>query len=169
MLGSTSPKSRFFPPSVDGLMLPSVAADRLGEESLQHMRRVWRNMIYRCYKPTSYGYWWYGGRGIKVCKRWLESFEDFVRDVGLRPSVGLSIDRINNDGDYEPENVRWATYAQQMQNSRATKAGPTNRLRTQLIIQMRKSGETLQSIAVLCQISRQRVDQIIRRHSGLTR
>lgn len=60
----------------------------------------------------------YGGRGISICKRWVDSFEAFLADVGRRPGPGYSIDRKNNDRGYEPGNVRWATATQQMRNRR---------------------------------------------------
>lgn len=72
----------------------------------------------------------YGGRGISVCQRW-ESFESFLADMGERPD-GLSIDRINNDGNYEPGNCRWATRAEQ-NNNRSVTVFLTLRGRTQLL------------------------------------
>ena len=71
----------------------------------------WRQMKSRCLDPNSNGYKYWGGRGIKVCKRWLE-FENFLQDMGVRPE-GTTLDRINNDGNYEPKNCRWATKAEQ--------------------------------------------------------
>ena len=79
----------------------------------------WNNMHRRC-DPIS-GHKDYGGRGIKVCKRWLDDFWAFVEDMGPRPSPQHSIDRINHDGDYEPGNCRWATRKQQSQNRRMNK------------------------------------------------
>ena len=79
---------------------------------------ILNNMIARCYNPLSTHYDYYGGRGIAVCDRWRESIVDFANDVGPRPSPRHSIDRINNDGNYEPGNVRWATVQQQSRNTR---------------------------------------------------
>lgn len=75
-------------------------------------------MTYRCYTPTCKSFTNYGGRGIYVCDAWRDSFETFLRDVGHRPSAKHSLDRINNDGDYEPGNVRWATCKEQRDNTR---------------------------------------------------
>lgn len=74
-------------------------------------RLAHKNMLRRCYNPNNVGYPRYGARGIKVCERWLGEggFDRFYQDVGPRPDAEHSIDRINNDGDYEPANVRWAT------------------------------------------------------------
>jgi hypothetical protein len=77
--------------------------------------RSWQSMKLRCLKKTHNRYNYYGGRGIKLCERWL-SFGNFLADMGERPA-GTSLDRINNDGDYEPGNCRWATQTQQVRNS----------------------------------------------------
>jgi hypothetical protein len=72
-------------------------------------------MRYRCSSPKSPSYKWYGAKGVKVCDRWLNSFENFLADMGEVPD-GMTIDRINHDGDYEPSNCRWATPHQQNYN-----------------------------------------------------
>lgn len=79
---------------------------------------IWINMKARCYRKQSTSYKNYGGRGIKVCDRWLNSFENFISDMGLKPSKRHSIDRIDVNGDYNPENCRWATTEQQFRNKR---------------------------------------------------
>jgi hypothetical protein len=79
---------------------------------------AWKDIKRRCLNPKFKQWKDYGGRGIQVCDRWLSSFENFLADVGLRPSSRHSIDRINNDGNYEPGNVRWATKAEQEANKR---------------------------------------------------
>lgn len=84
--------------------------------------RAWCHMKTRCTLKTVYNYENYGGRGIKVCERWFNSFENFLTDMGPRPSPQHSIDRYpNKDGDYEPENCRWATAKEQSRNLRSNK------------------------------------------------
>ena len=78
--------------------------------------QTWRCMKRRCYNSNHPDYWHYGARGIRVCERWMV-FSNFVEDMGDAPP-GMSLDRINNDGNYEPGNCRWATRHEQIRNTR---------------------------------------------------
>jgi len=84
--------------------------------------KAWMEMIQRCTNPKRPKYKYYGARGIKVCERWM-TFANFLGDMGERPA-GMSLDRINNDWNYEPSNCRWATAKQQANNKR--QRGPQN-------------------------------------------
>jgi len=92
------------------------------------LHRIWREMIQRCTNPKNNRYKRYGGRGIKVCRRWTKSFAVFLKDVGPRPKGRArggrslySLDRIKNDQDYKPGNVRWATAEEQQSTSSHTR------------------------------------------------
>ena len=87
--------------------------------------RTWQGILTRCTNVHVRSWKNYGGRGIAVCERWQKSFDAFLADVGPRPSAKHSIDRFpNNDGDYEPGNVRWATKQEQRANQRPRKLSP---------------------------------------------
>jgi hypothetical protein len=105
----------------------------VSEEQRTHLREIhtvhgrhgtpiyhkWGSMRARCENPQNRGYKDYGGRGIRVCERW-QTFENFYADMG-DPPPGMSLERINNDGDYEPSNCRWATMSQQNRNKRGNR------------------------------------------------
>lgn len=83
--------------------------------------RAWKHMKSRCYNPNVEKYSDYGGRGILVCDRWLQSFSNFYEDMGPRPSPYHSIDRMDNNSNYESSNCRWATKSEQAYNRRQGK------------------------------------------------
>lgn len=79
--------------------------------------RTWCAMKERCSRPANISYRNYGAKGISVCERWSSSFENFFSDMGPKPSLKHTIDRINPKGNYEPSNCRWATYKEQFANT----------------------------------------------------
>lgn len=100
----------------DSLAYPILKLEQHGlSKTPEHSS--WKSMKARCYNKNNAEYYRYGGRGIKVCDRWLHSLPNFVADMGKRPD-GMSLDRIDPYGNYEPSNCRWATAQQQNRNYR---------------------------------------------------
>lgn len=108
--------------------------------------QCWQNIVSRCTNTAREDYKYYGGRGIKVCERWRSSFLNFLEDMGEKPGPGLSIDRQDNAKGYAPENCRWATKDQQMQNTRGTAVIEFRGIKLGLAAWARKLGINRQSL-----------------------
>lgn len=92
---------------------------RAGQVATQHpLYKTWQSMIVRCTRPIHESYPNYGGKGIRVCERWSNSFWAFVEDMGPKPTPKHTLDRVDSTGNYEPANCRWATHREQRANSK---------------------------------------------------
>ena len=115
-----------------------------GKPATKHeLFSIWEHMNRRCYAKNNGNYKNYGGRGIRVCERWRNSFKKFVEDMGPRDDRSLTLERLNNDGNYEPQNCVWASIEEQQRNKR------TVRLNESVVLDIRRrydSGETVKSI-----------------------
>ncbi len=98
--------------------LPSETHGHSKIKSITREYKTWLGMKQRCDVKSGFVFKHYGARGIKVCERWLNSFENFLADMGSHPGEGYSLDRINANGNYEPSNCRWANWNTQARNRR---------------------------------------------------
>lgn len=121
---------------------------------------IWNNMIARCHYPSATHYSYYGGRGIKVCNAWRQ-FSNFYADMGLRPSLDHSIDRIDANGDYCLENCRWATKHEQAQNMKGVVLNPS------IVKEIRTLGKKISigEMTALFKVSKSTIYEVLARRS----
>ncbi len=121
--------------------------------------RIWRSIQVRCNNKNQVNYYKYGKRGITVCERWLNSFSAFYEDMGPKPFPRAQIDRINNDGDYTPQNCHWVNNAQNCQNRSNNKLTMKT---AELIRKVYKAGGILQrELAIIYGVSRELVSDVV--------
>jgi hypothetical protein len=127
---------------------------------------VWRSMKSRCYNPKNASYLHYGARGIKVCDRWM-NFQNFLEDMG-EPKKGLSLDRINNNGNYEPSNCKWSNWNQQARN-RSNNRRITHKGKTQTLVEWcEELGLNFATVSGRLYFGQTEEQALLPRHQGLT-
>ena len=139
------------------------ASDAAGRGSGVHSRTyyAWSSMRSRCSNPRNRRFATYGARGISVCDRWRDSFANFLADMGPAPD-GLTLDRIDNDRGYEPNNCRWASRAEQARNKTITKL---NAVSVALMRHMRKRGSTCLELAHAFGVTNRTVNDVTQRRT----
>lgn len=131
---------------ITGLVVPHMKARGGITKDNPDEYRAWNLMKRRCYNCNDISYKNYGGRGIKVCKRWRDSFANFLEDMGKKPK-GFSLDRINHDKDYCPENCRWADWWTQQRNRTNNSSTPCIRkYRRKFLLTVQKGDEVFRKL-----------------------
>jgi hypothetical protein len=159
-------KQRIRKPSTQmgiGRLKPDGSPDKRFRHALVHhpLYSIWKGMKQRCYDPACKRFDRYGGRGIAVCERWRRSMEAFVYDMGPRPH-GYTSERINNDGDYCPDNCKWATRKEQNRNQCDTVLSMTKALDIR-----RRFNEGAESLGVLAReycVNKRAIYSIVNNH-----
>lgn len=128
-----------------------------GPETPDPLYRAWGGMKARCLNPNHHNFHNYGGRGIRVCDEWKNDAAAFARHMGPRPTKRHTVERIDNNGNYEPGNVRWATSAEQVRNQRRTKLRQSD---VPFIRHWMDIGHSIASIARAFGVSRSLVSDI---------
>lgn len=141
-----------------GCLARDVTSNRSVIHGLSYTKtyRSWYNMIRRCYNIDSNNYHRYGGRGIFVCRRWRNSFENFFGDMGKCP-VGFSIDRMNNDGPYGPWNCQWTSRVNQNRNQSST---ILNEDMVKEIRRMLSKGKTVSQVSLKMALTKSHISKI---------
>ena len=122
---------------------------------------AWAAMRSRCNNPKNVRFRYYGGRGIKVCRRW-NKFTTFLDDMGKRPSIRHSIDRVNVNGNYSPANCKWSTIEEQVRNRTITKM---DKRKISKLRSLKESGSSTKELMLMFGLSQTHVDKIVRKES----